>query len=162
MKTLGIKKAVAAGLIGLTALGAVGFAPTIADAQEAPSQEDREARRAERQANREARRADKLAVLTDALDMTADELKAARESGQSLADIASAQGVSIDVVIAAIVDAKTEKIQSFVGDRLTQAEADEKIAELEAKVTERVNAAPGERGDGERGDRGHRGPRGGN
>lgn len=151
-----IKKALAAGVIGLTALGAVGLAPVIADAQDAPTQEEREARRAERQAEREMRQAEKSAFVTDVLGMTIDEFKAAREDGQSLADIAAAQDVPLETVIAAIVDAKTADIQEHVGDRLTQAEADEKIAALEAKVTESVNEAPGERGEG----KGHRGKRG--
>lgn len=174
-RTTRVKKAIAAGLIGLTALGATGFAPSIASAQdtEAPTQEQREARkaerdanRAERDANREARKAERIAVLTDALGVGEDVLQAARDAGQSLADVATAEGVPVADVVAAIVDAKTEHLQAKVGDRLTQEEADERIAGLEDRVTEQVNAVPGERGErGEghshRGPRGDRGPRGG-
>ena len=157
-----MKKAIAGGLIGLTALGATAVVPTIAEAQDATelTQEEREARRAERQANREARRAERVAVLTDALGIGEDVLQAARDAGQSIADVAAANGADIDTVIAAIVDSKTANIQERVdaGD-ITQEEANEKIAGLAERVTERVNATPGERGDGE-GRRGP-GPRGG-
>lgn len=166
--TTRVKKAIAAGLIGLTALGAAGFAPSLASAQdtEAPTQEQREARKAERDANREARKADGAAVVTDVLGVDIDALKAARDAGQSLADVAAAQDVPVADVVDAIVEAKTEQIQSKVGDRLTQEKADEMIASLEERVTEFVNAAPGERGErgeghGKRGHRGDRGPRGG-
>jgi len=161
MNTLRLKKAIAAGVIGLTALSAVAVAPSIAHAQDdTPTQEEREARRAERRAHRAEHRAERIAVLTDALGVGEDVLQAAREAGQSLADVAADQGVPVESVVSAIVDAKTAHIQEHVaaGD-LTQAEADERIAGLNERVTERVNSAPGERG--ERGPRGNRGLRSG-
>ena len=161
MKMQGMKKAIAAGLIGLTALGATAVVPNIAEAQEAPTEEARDARRAEHQENREARKAERIAVLTDALGVGEDVLQAAREAGQSIADVAADQGVAIETVVDAIVESKTAHIQEHVvaGD-LTQEEGNERIAGLGERVTERVNATPGERGDGERGPRGPRGPRG--
>ena len=160
-----IRKAIAGGLIGLTSLGAVAIVPSIAEAQTPDgtelSQEEREALREERRAERAERRAEKLAVLTETLDITEDELIAAREAGQSLADVAAAQGVAVDTLVAAIVDSKTDHILEHVaaGD-ITQEEADEKIAGLEERVTERVNAEPGERGERGRRGFGPRGPRG--
>ena len=154
-----MKKAIAGGLIGLTALGATAVVPNIANAQTGEgtelTQEERQERRAERQANREARRAERVAVLTEALGVGEEVLDAAREAGQSIADVAAANGADLDAVIAAIVDSKTAHIQEHVaaGD-ITQEEANEKIAGLAERVTERVNTAPGERGDGE----GRRGP----
>ena len=150
-----VKKALVAGAIGLAALGATSFAPD-ADAQDASTDQGRE----DRQEKRETRRAERVATLTDALGVDEDALRAAREAGQSLAAIAIEQGVAVDVVVDALVDAKTTRIQDRVtaGD-LTQAEADERIAGLEDRITERVNTAPGERGErSERGRRGHRGP----
>lgn len=154
-----MKKAIAAGLIGLTALGATVAVPNIADAQDvtqdAPTQEEREARRAERQENRAERRAEHIAVLTDSLGVDEDVLQAAREAGQSIADVAADQGVAIETVVDAIVASKTAHIQEHVAaGHLTQEEANERIAGLAERVTERVNATPGERGDGERGPRG--------
>ena len=155
-----IKKTIAAGLIGMTAIGASAIVPNVAEAQaqEAPTEEER----AERRAAREARRAEKVAVLTEALGVGEDALQAAREAGQSIADVAEANGVPVDDVVAALVAHKTEHIQEHVaaGD-LTQEEANEKIAGLAERITERVNATPGERGDGPRGPRGPRGGPGG-
>ena len=158
MKMQGMKKAIAAGLIGLTALGATAVVPSVADAQEAPTEEAREAR----QEQRAERRAERIAVLTDALGVGEDVLQAAREAGQSIADVAADQGVAVETVVDAIVASKTAHIQEHVaaGD-LTQEEANERIAGLAERVTDRVNATPGERGDGERGPRGPRGPRDG-
>jgi len=88
----------------------------------------------------------------EALGVDEDALSAARESGQSLAEIAEANGGDIDAVIAILIEHKTDRIQTAVENgRLTQAEADEMIASLEERVTERVNAAPGERGQGRNG-----------
>lgn len=157
MKMQGMKKAIAAGMIGLTAFGAVAVAPSIAEAQDAPTEEqsDRQERRAERKAER-------IAVLTDALGVGEDVLQAARDAGQSIADVATDQGVAVETVVDAVVESATANIQERVaaGD-LTQDEANERIAGLEERVTERVNRTPGERGDGER-SRGDRGPRGDN
>ena len=159
--TTRMKKALAAGLIGLTALGATAIVPSIAEAQDAPTQEEREAHRAEHRANHEARRAERIAVLTDALGVGEDVLQAAREAGQSIADVANAQGVPVQDVVNAIVAAHTANIQARVdaGD-ITQEQANERIAGLAEHVTERVNAAPGEHHEGPRGPGGRRGPGG--
>ena len=42
-------------------------------------------------------------TLTEALGVTADELRDARQAGESIADVAEAQGVDVDTVVAAIV-----------------------------------------------------------
>ncbi len=68
------------------------------------------------------------------------DLKAALESGDSIADVAQANGVDVDVVIDAMVEDKAEHIDEKVSEgRITQEEADEKLADLEAKITDRVN-----------------------
>ena len=99
-------------------------------------------------------------TVSETLGLTADELKAARDAGQSLADLAIAQGVEVDILVQAIVDDIESHLTEHVsqGD-LTQDEADAKLAEAEQRVTERVNTAPGE-GEFERGPGGPRGPRG--
>ena len=100
-------------------------------------------------------------TVTETLGLTADELQEARAAGQSLADVATAQGVDVDTLVQAIVDDVEEHLAEHVVEgELTQEEADEKLAGAEERVTERVNTAPGE-GDGERGPRGPRGPGGG-
>jgi ferredoxin len=97
-------------------------------------------------------------TLTEALGVTTDDLQAAREAGQSIADVAEAQGVDIDTVVSAIVDDIEEHLADHVAEGdLTEDEAAERLAGATERVTEKVNQEPGE-GDGFRGPRGPRGP----
>jgi len=94
-----------------------------------------------------------LETAATALGMTEAELRTAlQEDGTSLADVAEAQGVEVDTLVDALVEAQQERIAQAVEDgRLTQAEADERLADLEERVTERVNSAdlgPGHHGRG--------------
>lgn len=84
-------------------------------------------------------------AVAEVLGLTVDELDAERAAGNSLADIATEVGVAVDDVVEAIVSEKSERIAEKVaaGD-ITQAEADEKLADLEARTVERVNRNPGE------------------
>lgn len=92
----------------------------------------------------------------EALGMTAEELRTALRDGQSIADVAEAQGVDLDDVIAAIVAEASERLDTAVENgRLTEEEAAEREAELTEKVTEFVERTPEDRPAGER-----RGPRG--
>ena len=99
-------------------------------------------------------------AVAEALGLTADELQAARAEGQSLADIAAAQGVPIDTVVDAIVDGiETHLAEEVAEGDLTQAEADERLATAEERAAEKVDAAPGEgSAQGLRGNGGRRGP----
>jgi polyhydroxyalkanoate synthesis regulator phasin len=83
-----------------------------------------------------------LETAADALGLTEAELRTALESdGTSLADVAQAQGVDVGTLVDALVQAQQDRIAQAVEDgRLTQAEADERLADLEARVTERVNS----------------------
>ncbi|MCP3853374.1 MAG: hypothetical protein GY698_01400 [Actinomycetia bacterium] len=68
------------------------------------------------------------------------DLRAALDSGDTIAAVAQANGVDAASVIDAMVAAKTEHIEEKVAEgRITQEEADEKLAELEGRVTDRVN-----------------------
>lgn len=102
-----------------------------------------------------------LPVILETLDITADELAAAREAGQSLAELAAAQGIETQTLIDALVADREEHLAEHVAEGdLTQAEADERLAELTERITERVEQPIGEgRGgpDGERGPGGHGG-----
>ena len=63
-----------------------------------------------------------------------------RHDGQSIAQVAEANGVAVDTVIDAMVDAKAERLAEKVeSGRITQAEADEKLADIEDRITDRVN-----------------------
>jgi polyhydroxyalkanoate synthesis regulator phasin len=83
-----------------------------------------------------------LETAADALGLTEAELRTALESdGTSLADVAQAQGVDVGTLVDALVQAQQDRIAQAVEDgRLTQAEADQRLADLEARVTERVNS----------------------
>jgi hypothetical protein len=101
-----------------------------------------------------------LSTAATALGMTEDELRTALEAdGTTLADVAEEKGVDVGTLVDALVSAGQERIAAAVEDgRLTQEEADERLADLEERVTERVNEeAGGFRGPGH--DHGH-GPRG--
>jgi hypothetical protein len=79
-------------------------------------------------------------VAAQALGMTADELHTALKGGQTLAQIAESKGVDVQVVVDALVASATNQINEKVASgELTQAEADEKLANVTDRVTERVN-----------------------
>lgn len=93
----------------------------------------------------------RLDAAADALGMTADELRTALQvEGTSLADVAEAQGVETQTLVDALVAAATEHLQELVASgELTQAEADERVADLPARVAEQVaqdGFGPGHRG----------------
>ena len=93
-----------------------------------------------------------LSAAATALDITEDELREALQADDtSLADIAADRDVEVSTLVDALVTAQQERIAQAVEDGdLTQAEADERLADLEERVTERVNSD----------DRGHPGPGG--
>jgi len=75
-----------------------------------------------------------------ALGLTADELKTQLQSGKSLADIAKAQGVDVAKVKDAIVADVTAKEQAEVASgEHTQAEVDQKLADLKTHLDDIVN-----------------------
>jgi polyhydroxyalkanoate synthesis regulator phasin len=91
-----------------------------------------------------------LAAAAAVLGLSEDELHTALEAeGITLAQIAEDQGVAIDTVIDALVQAQEEDIARAVEDgRLTQEQADERLADLKERITDRVNSADRGRGDG--------------
>jgi polyhydroxyalkanoate synthesis regulator phasin len=97
-----------------------------------------------------------LSAAATALDMTEDELRAALEpEGATLAQVAEDQDVPVETLVDALVQAQEGRIAQAVEDgRLTQEEADERLAEVEERVTERVDSAVPPHG-------GHRGGHGG-
>jgi hypothetical protein len=74
------------------------------------------------------------------LGLSEDALHEQLESGKTLAQVAQAQGKSVDGLIDAIVaDEKQELTDAVAAGRLTQAQADEKLANLREQVTDLVN-----------------------
>lgn len=74
-------------------------------------------------------------VVADAIGVSVDELADARENGESWKDVAEANGVDVETVMAAVHSAEIAAINDAVanGD-ITQAEADEIIARKELKM----------------------------
>ncbi len=85
-------------------------------------------------------------VVTDTLGMTADELRTALEAdGATLASVAEAQGVAVEDLVAAIAAEVREHAATAVEEGLiTQEQADEWLADLEARITEVVQTADGD------------------
>jgi hypothetical protein len=100
-----------------------------------------------------------LSAAATALDMTEDELRSALEpEGTTLAEVAEDQDVPVDTLVDALVQAEEERVAQAVEDgRLTQEEADERLADVAERVTERVNSAAPPHGGGRHG--GHGGDR---
>lgn len=83
-------------------------------------------------------------VLTDLLGVTAEDLGAAFAEGQSIADVAAAQGVDVQVVVDALVASATERIDALVdAGTMTAEQAAEREAELAERIAEMVNRAGG-------------------
>ena len=92
------------------------------------------------------------------LGLTVDEFQAFRTEGQSLAQIAAAQGVTEDALIAAMLAPRAEMLADRVAEGyLTQEQADEMLAQMAASISESI-----QRTDvGPRADRGNFGGHGG-
>jgi hypothetical protein len=71
-----------------------------------------------------------------------DEVRADRQAGKSFADIAKAKGVSSDKIVGATLDARKAALDAAVKDgRITQAQADTMLANMKARLTDRVDDA---------------------
>lgn len=74
------------------------------------------------------------------LKLSKDEIRTQLQSGKTLADIAKAQGVSVDKLIETIVaDFKAHLDEEVASGEHTQAEADQKLAEFTSRITDIVN-----------------------
>jgi hypothetical protein len=94
-----------------------------------------------------------IAAAAKYLGLSNAALRKQLESGKSLADVAKAQDKSVDGLKDAIKAAITADIKKAVDDKkLTQAQADEFLKDLDARVAEKVNRKGGEgpRGFGHR------------
>jgi hypothetical protein len=79
-------------------------------------------------------------AISGILGLTTEEIQAQRLEGKSLVEIAAAQGVSEDVLVAAIMVVKTEAIQQRVADgTLTQERATLMLQNMEQATIQSVN-----------------------
>lgn len=100
-----------------------------------------------------------LTAVADALGLSIDELRTSLQDGQTLADVAAAQGVDTQTVIDTLVVGAGEHLAEEVteGD-MTQEEADAQLAEITTRITDAVNnGVPFGGGRGGPGPRGHMG-----
>lgn len=119
--------------IGLASADTAGESDTAPD--EATSTDDEATDGTSRRGHRRARIAARAEVLEDALGLEASEIRDRLADGNSLADVAEAQGVSTDDLSAALVDAATERIDEAEADGKIDAE---RAAELRDGLDERV------------------------
>jgi hypothetical protein len=81
-----------------------------------------------------------LGAVAEALGMTDDELRAALQDGQTIAEIAGEEGVDVETVVSAIVASLKERLDAKVaGGDLTQEQVDEMLAGAEERATAAVN-----------------------
>ena len=88
-----------------------------------------------------------LATAATALGMSEEDLRTAlEEDGATLASVAEVRGVAVDTLVAALVDAERTRIAQEVTDGdLLQAEADERLVDVDARITEQVSSTGGGR-----------------
>jgi len=87
-------------------------------------------------------RGERLATAAEALGISEDELRAALEDGQSVAQVAEAEGIDVQVVIDALVAAATEHLEEM------EASLPERMTELVNKEGWGDHEGPGRRGPG--------------
>ncbi len=79
------------------------------------------------------------------LGLTQAELRGQLRDGKTLAEIAKAEGKTVGALVDALVAAaKADLAQAVESGRLTDAQRDRIVEELEDRITEGVNATPGE------------------
>lgn len=101
-----------------------------------------------------------LATIADALNMTEADLQSALQAGKTVADLATEKGVALQTIVDALLaEQKTLLAQAVTDGRLTQEQADARLAELATQLPTQLSMAftPGQRG-GDRGMPGGFGP----
>ena len=90
-----------------------------------------------------------LSVVAETIGITEDEVREGLQSGQTLAEIAVANGSSAQAVIDAIIAEMTARsAEKVAAGEITQAQADEFLANATERVTDMVNnGGPGRPGD---------------
>jgi hypothetical protein len=82
-------------------------------------------------------------VVAGALGIDEATLRTELQSGKTIAEIAQAHGVDVQKVVDALVaDLKTHLDADVAAGRITQAQADQKLADAPARITDMVNHKP--------------------
>lgn len=86
-------------------------------------------------------------VLAGLLGIDVETLRSELRAGKTVAEIATEQGVDVATVIAALVDEAESHLElSVENGRLTQEEADARLADITERITDRINNGGGWRG----------------
>jgi hypothetical protein len=95
-------------------------------------------------------RAGGLDAAASYLGLTGEELHDQLESGKTLAEVATAEGKSVDGLKQAMLDAAKQELDAAVGEgKLTEEQADQLLANLEERIDDLVNGTlPGPGGNG--------------
>lgn len=89
-----------------------------------------------------------LEEIAAAIGIEEDALRAELDAGQSIADVAEANGVDAAVIVDLLVDQAEERIAEKVEEgRITEEEAAEKLANVEERAEDRVERVRGEDAD---------------
>src|SRR4051794_31506649 len=86
------------------------------------------------------------------LGITVDQLRTAEQSGKTLAQIAADKGISkSDLISKLVAAAKTQLAADLKAGKITQAQHDAALTDLQARITERVDklGGPGHHGPGD-------------
>ncbi len=104
-----------------------------------------------------ANRGGHLSDAIESLGLTREDVQAGRADGKTLAEIAAEQGVSEQDLIDALVAEMTDAVDEALAEGKIDADrAEELKANIDERVAEKINRAPGENdGEGRRGRRGH-------
>ncbi|MDH5421197.1 MAG: hypothetical protein OEY55_05290 [Acidimicrobiia bacterium] len=79
-------------------------------------------------------------TLPDLLDIDADELRTQLQAGSTIAEIAEANGVSVDDVINGLVGEASDRLGTAVTDgKISQEQADEALTKMTERITDMVN-----------------------
>lgn len=92
-----------------------------------------------------------LTTIATALNMTEANLQSALQSGKTVAALATEKGVALQTIVDALLTEQKSRLQQAVTDgRLTQAQADARLAELQTQLPTQLSTAftPGLRGGG--------------
>lgn len=108
---------------------------------ESTEEDSEEGRRGHRRGHR--LRAQKSEVLTETLGLDREAIRDGFEAGKTLSDMAAEQGVEVDDLRAALVDAATEAIDAAVdAGRLDESEAADKLASATERIDEMLVTVP--------------------
>lgn len=139
LRTLAMASGIA--LAGVGAVGVASAATPGIDAPELSFLQDADLQ-TEDQAEGERSGCNKLQAAADAIGIDVDTLRTELDADQTIAEVATANGVDPDLVVDAMLDASEERLAEKVAEgRLTQDEADTKLAEKTDRIEDKVFGA---------------------